>query len=199
MNWICVGVMLVFLHLRITLNGFAIPLTPDWLGYILILVGMGKIPEATAFRPAKKILIPGIVLSLILWLPISFSLSGMAGFILTLCLEVATIFFQLASCRLVINGVYELERLYTVDLNYGLMIRAWWLMLAIVSLNALLSLSGLYNIMPALSYFTLILSLTIVVIIIVLVVALFRAKKPFAQAKAQYIKDREEAALLNQD
>ena len=44
MSWICVGVMIVFLQFRITLNGFVIPLTPDWLGFLLILLTNRLLP-----------------------------------------------------------------------------------------------------------------------------------------------------------
>ena len=159
---------LLFAHCHFTINGF--DLLPDFLGYILVFIGLGQLkthsPSYEKARPRALVL---AAVNFILLFPIPFSALVYA------LVALAYALVQTYLLYLICSGVKELEAFYHRDLG-GEKLHKVWLVIAI-SLLAAQVISLLSILMPGLALLTLPLALVCLVAVIVMLVYLYRCHK----------------------
>ena len=143
MNMMFWGLILLFLDIKIGI--FSI--TPAFIGYILICIGMAEqseLKEVSAFTRARPWAIAGAVLTAVFWFPWS------SGWV-SVFAAAAGIALQFTVTYFIAMGVKELEERERIDLKSG-RLRAAWCALAVSSVLSLL-LSWLGSLLAILAVF----------------------------------------------
>lgn len=119
MGKIFAGLIFVFFHFRI--NGF--DLLPDFVGYLLIWLGMRSVTESEIWKNSQSALAACIVEGAVLALSLTgASLTGAAGTVLGLALTV----LQLVVTYIIVRGVEEAEKTAGADLRAGELRKSWY-------------------------------------------------------------------------
>lgn len=134
------GFFFVYLNFNLTLNGHALNLLPDFVGYILLFQAAGALAgESGRFRTLRPFAAGMAVYTGILWVGDLLAVTGGSGWLdglLSLAAAAVSLFISWS----VVQAVLEIERARGADLN-GHAVRRDWLVLAIavfVSIGLLL-------------------------------------------------------------
>jgi len=112
---IFIGYLFVFFHVRI--NGF--DLLADFVGYIIILVGLSKFSEDIAsFKKAKTYAVVMIVFSVLGYFSFLWDTVGYVINIISVC-------FAMFLLYLIDKGICELEQMYLTDLGSKSILLLW--------------------------------------------------------------------------
>lgn len=176
MKKIVIGLLLVLLDLSININfkGGHINLLPDFLGYIIVFLGLSELEKTDGvFENPKGVCIANIVYSAVIFVLeiMDRPYSEFAAFALTV---VGTI-LHLLLLYMIIKSVGEVETQREILLNYENLKAIWQLMVAVQILGLILSL--LSNITSIFTFLAIIALLGIVVISIAMLVNLNKTRK----------------------
>lgn len=127
------GFLLTFLDFNFTADTVIIGLLPDFIGYFLIAKGLSSLGNRSQFFTKAQPLANGmIVYSAILYVLDLFGISGSLG-LLGAILGVISTIVGLCISYYIIQGILDLERFYSVDLN-GQTLYSIWRPLAVFEL-----------------------------------------------------------------
>lgn len=131
MNKIFIGLFFVSINFHLDIGSVRIGLAPDFIGYILIFLGMRELEGLSGhLADNKKICIPAAVLSGILY---SLDLTGMSAVgeeidlkfgVLLLC-EIIISIISLKVLYNIVKGIEDIEHRFLYNLNYEKLIFIW--------------------------------------------------------------------------
>ena len=131
---ILIGYLLIALDVLVGIGGLVWELPPDFLGYLLIAIGAGKLAlENPGFALAKSFSFVAAGVSGFLFMLRLLSLSYAATSILII-MEVAELVFMIIIVRLLISGLGKMEKQTGLSLQYKVLKYLWiGLIVAIVA------------------------------------------------------------------
>ena len=133
------GVFFIYLNFNINFNGHQVNLLPDFVGYILLLLGANEFAGKSAyFGRVKPFAIGMAVYSAAVWLGALFSVS--LGGWPDLLLPLAAMAVSLYISRLLIGGVREMEKQEDDCWGGFILHNRWKLLLGIQAVSYLLNL-----------------------------------------------------------
>lgn len=125
MNYIFVGLLLTFLNFDITIGDSIIGILPNFVGFIMIVSGLKELSKENSFFTKTIPFAKGMVVySAILYALNLFGLSGNSSWIIALAGILATITDLYISYN-IIQGIFDMEKAYNVDLNGSNLFRIW--------------------------------------------------------------------------
>lgn len=124
------GFFFVYLNFNLTLNGHALNLLPDFVGYILLFQAAGALAgESGRFRTLRPFAAGMAVYTGILWVGDLLAVTGGSGWLDGL-LSLAAAAVSLFISWNVVQAVLEIERVRGADLNGQSLRTAWFILLA---------------------------------------------------------------------
>ena len=124
------GFFFVYLNFNLTLNGHALNLLPDFVGYILLFQAAGALAgESGRFRTLRPFAAGMAVYTGILWVGDLLAVTGGSGWLdglLSLAAAAVSLFISWS----VVQAVLEIERVRGADLNGQSLRTAWFILLA---------------------------------------------------------------------
>lgn len=136
MSWIICGI--IFLFFDFYLDGISV--TPAFVGYLLILWGMGKRPDCETFRRSRPVLWAGAVLSGLTWLGALFRMPMPLQ--VSVPLMVVSVALQLLTMYRLTQGMVELENLSGRAMDTGKLTQRWSTLCIGYVLTSILGLFG---------------------------------------------------------
>lgn len=142
MKRIFIGLFFLLFDLNFYMGTSVIGLLPAFVGYILILLGMGKVEDSRGYQSVRsKIKIPAIFMG-VMWVMGCTGLSVMVPSGVAYVLVLVSAAFQLLVTWWIVKGIREMEDTFHYDL-YGRSLRtAWQVILAWVVLDKLAAFVG---------------------------------------------------------
>lgn len=175
MTKIFLGYLFVFFNFNITVDPQVINLLPNWLGYILILLGAAELAhESGCFVQMRPLTIAAAALSAVFWALDAVGLSASVGWLGTLLNLVGLILSLMVSYQTV-SGIVDMQSRWG-DLG-GAVLKRRWEVLAVMQ-----CLSYLTAAVPLLSMAFTIASL---IFIVLFLVSIFRVQKLYCERKQQ--------------
>lgn len=133
------GFFFICLNFNLTFNGHQLNILPDFVGYILLIRGMGELAAESAFFERARPFAAGMaVYAAILWIGALLGVTS-DGWIASL-LELATTVLALYISWLLIRGVLEMEERKAADWGGKPLLGRWKLLLCVQIVSRLLGL-----------------------------------------------------------
>jgi len=133
------GFFFIYLNFNLTFNGHQLNILPDFVGYILLLKGMGELAEESAcFDRAKPFAAVMTVYSAILWIGALLAVTS-EGWIASV-LGLIALALALYISWLLIRGVREIEEQAGEDFGGGALFSRWKILLCVQVISRLLGL-----------------------------------------------------------
>ncbi len=170
MTYIFAGWLFVFFHIKI--NGF--DFLPDFLGYVLILLGLFKLVEKSKnFEKAKPYTIGMIIYSFI---PIGMNYVPIKdGKALLMTLSLISNFVMLYIMYLINNGIHDIEKDENINLGTESLFKIWRIQAILQIIAIALS---LFN-SPGFTPIVLLLTYAFLIVTIVYLVFFYKSKKSY--------------------
>lgn len=125
MNNIFIGLLFVFLDFDIQFGASKVGLIPDFIGYILIFIGLAELTAGNdRFSRVRPFAVYMAVYTGVLYAMDLFSISYNLGIISSL-LDLASLIVSLYISYSIVRGVQDLETLLEQDLNGGPLYNTW--------------------------------------------------------------------------
>ena len=139
MGNIFIGLILVFLDFNLELGNSTIGLIPDFIGYILMLRGLGEIDGESMFFMKVRPFVTGMgIYSGILYFLDLVGASMSLG-LMTYVFAIISTTVSLYISYNIVMGVIDMEGKYSTNLN-GANLKSTWMFLAVINILTFLSL-----------------------------------------------------------
>jgi len=138
-NKIFIGLLFLFININI----MGVSITPAFVGYILIWLGLKELPEVPVKERMSTVLLVSTALGVVTWLPF------FGGGTLGLLLALASTLCKLAVTMQLVQAVEELSALYMAELAVETLRKRWVLMACLEVMAVLLNMLG--NLMSVLA------------------------------------------------
>lgn len=125
MNYIFFGLLLTFLNFNITIGENVVGILPDFIGFIMITLGLKELSEESGFFTKTIPFAIGMAgYSALLYVLDLFVISGNLSWI-TALLGIAATLVGLYISYSIIQGIFDMERKYNTDLRGDTLFRIW--------------------------------------------------------------------------
>lgn len=138
------GIFFIYLNFNLDLSGHQLNLLPDFVGYILLILGMQDLAgESAFFKKAKPFAIGMTVYSALVWVGalLGFAMEGVMFELLSL----AALLVSLYISWLLICGILEMEAQQEADWGGKTLRSRWKLLLGVQIANRVLSLAATFS------------------------------------------------------